>query len=248
MKPSLPSGALIALITTTSVFAVLTNTRPEPHPRAVLADAERSTSDTPAFSYLGATPARNARLDLALQRFENAGLTLPPLLIVFRSSDADCGGARGSFNSATEPWSIVICSDDVDTVYEHELAHAWERANVTDLQRQAFMRLRGLTAWSDKELAWSDRGVEWAAVVIQQGLSGQALSPVLGQEIISRLVGYEMLTGMVAPNLRDWVVQQEVPCAQRPTRLSLRVPDSAGLVCHAVHTGDEARKGGYEAA
>lgn len=238
MKQNLPSRSLLALLTTMTVMVLVDSTRPEPVPPAAFADpAWLSSPDTTGFPYLGATPAKNARVNLAIRRFEDAGLKLPPLLIVFGSSDADCGGARGLFRSSTEPWSITICSDDVDTVYEHELAHAWELANLKDVQRRHFMRFRGLTVWSDKEHAWSDRGVEWAAVLIQQGLSGLALPPVLGAEVILRLEGYEILTGNVAPILAEWLAMQEVPCAQRPTELSLHVPDLAGLVCHTGPTG-----------
>lgn len=50
----------------------------------------------------------------------------------------------GLFSSAVVPWRIDICGD-VDFTYEHELAHAWEAANVDDATRRAFMSMRGVT-------------------------------------------------------------------------------------------------------
>ena len=232
MRPNLPSNTLIALMATITVLVLAGSTRSEPKPPVVLASpAESRASETPGFPYIGATPARDARMKLALERFADAGLKLPPLLIVFRSSVTDCGGAHGRFNPSTTPWTITICSDEIDTVYEHELAHAWDRANLSDFQRQAFMKFRQLTVWSSGESAWNDRGLEWVAIVIQQGLSGLPLPPVLGDETISRLKAYEMLTGGIAPKLSGWLALREIPCAHRPTGLSLEVPDLSGHAC-----------------
>ena len=45
----------------------------------------------------------------------------------------------GLFESALQPWRITICSE-ASFLYEHELAHAWEHANLTDAKRMAFMK------------------------------------------------------------------------------------------------------------
>lgn len=179
----------------------------------------------------GGTDAERARMRLAIRRFEEAGLVLPPLLIVFRHpSDVECHGALGYFSPSQPVWQISICST-VEPMYEHELAHAWERANLTDAQRERYVALRGLPTWSDKAYDWGERGIEDLAFVVQQGLAGLPLPPALGREARSRLEGYEMLTGRIAPRLGDWLAKYEVPCGERPTDLSLQVPDVVGRTC-----------------
>jgi hypothetical protein len=175
-----------------------------------------------------------ARANLALRRFEEAGLDVPSLLIVFRDpSEEECHGALGYFAPSSDVWQISICSK-VDFVYEHELAHAWERANLTDAQRRRYMAFRGLPTWSDTDFDRNRRGVEDVAFVIQQGIAGLPLPPVLGGEAKSRLKAYELLTGHTAPRLVEWLAEHGVSCEERPTQLSRSLPDQSGRICGSV--------------
>lgn len=178
-----------------------------------------------------ATPSQVIRLGEALQAFEAAGLDLPNLEIRFFTDDETCGAEHGLFYTSDDAWHIHICPTEVDSVYEHELAHAWELAHVTDAQRRAFMRMRGYTSWSDGDLPWGERGVEGAASVIERGVAGLPLPPVLGREEVSRMRAYELLTGRPAPVLVEWLRAKEVPCPRRPTMLSANVEDASGRTC-----------------
>ncbi|HEX6301435.1 MAG TPA: hypothetical protein VF148_13290 [Acidimicrobiia bacterium] len=186
---------------------------------------------TPPFSVHGGTPEQHQRLADAAAVYAGAGLDLPPLEIRFYHTDSECRGAPGYFNTGTDPWLISICTPALGWVYEHELAHAWERANVSHELREAFLELRGLEAWNDRSLPWNERGPEWAAVVIQQGLTGLPLPPDLSAETRSRLRGFEILTGQPAPILIAWLEAKNVPCAERPTPLSRQLTDVGGLSC-----------------
>jgi hypothetical protein len=193
----------------------------------------------------GGSVTDRARMRLAIRRFNDAGLELPSLQIAFRApSDEECHGALGYFSTSKDIWQISICSE-IESVYEHELAHAWERANLTDAQRRRYTAFRGLPTWSDKDYAWNQRGVEDAAFVIQHGLAGLPLPPALGVEAKSRLEGFEMLTGKPAPRLVEWLAHNEVSCVERPTHLSRRVPDISGRICDVDspddHMGDPRR-------
>lgn len=179
----------------------------------------------------GGTAKQRARLELAIGRFEELGLRLPPLGVHFFESMEPCDGLVGRFSAGTTPWTIGICSPELDWVYEHELAHAWEQETLTDPQRRQFMDGRGLETWAGRDVPWNQRGQEWAAVVIQQGLAGAALPPALSAEAESRLVAFEELTGELSPTLADWLVSRDVPCDARPTSLSLRVADASGHIC-----------------
>jgi hypothetical protein len=178
-----------------------------------------------------ATAEDLGRLGEAVMAFATADLELPALHIWFHADRGPCGEHHGLFRATSETWQIRICSSDIGFVYEHELAHAWVTANVTDAQRFAFMDLRGLENWADEDAPWNQRGTEWAAVVVQQGLSGLPLPPALSNEARSRLESYELLTGKIAPTLVDWIREKEVTCSVRPTRLSRPIADRSGRTC-----------------
>lgn len=177
-----------------------------------------------------ATPAQEQRLNQAVTRFDSIGLQLPELEVRFVSTEESCRGHDGLFDPTVSPWRITFCSD-LDYVYEHELAHAWERANLTDDKRQAFLDERSLAVWSDRNVPWRERGVEAAAFIIQQGLLERPLPAALSSERRSRLVAFELLTGRASPRLRRWLRANEVPCADRPTAISRHLPDAAGRTC-----------------
>lgn len=187
--------------------------------------------ETARITIRDATPSQLIRLGEALRVFEGAGLELPDLEIRFFTDNKTCGAEHGRFYPFEDIWRIHICPTEVDAVYEHELAHAWELANVTDAQRREFMQMRGYESWSDRELPWNERGVEGAASVIERGVAGLPLPPVLGREEVSRMHAYELLTGRPAPVLVDWVQAKELPCPKRPTMLSATVEDASGRTC-----------------
>lgn len=165
-----------------------------------LPDERIDVSLTPHVTIRGGTAEQRERLELALERFGDAGLMLPDLEVVFDPTKASCNGFRGLFQTGSSPWTISICSE-AEWVYEHELAHAWEAVALTDEAREEFMALRGYTVWSDPAVPWDERGVEDAVFIIQQGLSGLPLPPSLGDEQLSRLAAFEFLTGFADPRI-----------------------------------------------
>ena len=199
----------------------------------------RGTQQAARLSVYDATAEDLGRLAEAVMAFATADLELPALHIWFHADRGPCGEHRGSFTATSESWQILICSSDIKTVYEHELAHAWVTANVTDSQRSAFMNLRGLEHWTNPDIPWNQRGTEWAAVIIQQGLSGLPLPPALSNEARSRLESYELLTGRIAPTLVDWIQEREVTCSDRPTSLSRPIADRSGRTCAAFSSSTE---------
>ena len=125
---------------------------------------------------------------------------------------------------------MSVCSG-MDVTYEHELAHAWARWNLDPSERDAFMERRGHLAWNDHDLPWNERATEDLAVIVQQGVAGLPLPPVLGREWTARMDAYELVTGRIAPVLVDWLQARAVPCHDRPTPLSRAVPDTDGRIC-----------------
>lgn len=182
----------------------------------------------PGITMVGGSPEQRARMWEAIRRFTTAGLQLPALTVEFGVEDVNCAGHHGLFRASS--MTIGICSG-VESVFEHELAHAWIQAAVTDETRQEFMAFRGYRVWSDPAVPWNRRGTEGAAFVIQQGFASVPLPPALGNEFTSRLQAFELLTGVPAPRLATWLLQRPVPCEERPTTLSRQLPDATGRVC-----------------
>lgn len=157
----------------------------------------------PEIAVSNGTRAQLDRLEEAVARFTSLGLALPDLEVVFADDKRSCNGYHASFQPRHPVWRIRFCSA-LEFVYEHELAHAWERANLTDEARVEFMALHGFSAWADKTVPWNERAVEWVAVVVQQGLAGLPLPPVLSREHERRILAFELLTGKPAPLFVEW--------------------------------------------
>lgn len=168
---------------------------------------DRPKAAQPAtLTVYGASDAQHKRLEDALRRFAAADLALPPLAVVFHPDQAPCHGHPGVFLAHRDPSEIHICSESVGRVYEHELAHAWIAHNLSPRQRQAFMDLGSYETWSDHSYPWNERGTEGAAVVIQQGISGLPLPPVLSDKTRRLHVdGYQLLVGDRSPRFTTWL-------------------------------------------
>lgn len=164
-----------------------------------------SAADLPAVSLQpqlqvhGGTPEQHARLELAVARFRDAGLALPDLHVHVPPAEV-CGDHLGHFAGGPTAWSITICGE-LDFLFEHELAHAWEAANVDDATRRAFMAARGFEVWDAPDVPWRERGREGVAFIVQQGLSGPPLPAALSPELRSRVAAFELLTGRPDPRL-----------------------------------------------
>lgn len=214
-------------------LAVMTMPRPEfesPAPPADIVQRE-SPTDVPHITVRADSDDELSQLTEALTAFSEAGLDLPDLEITFFDSPEECRDAKGRFNPNTTPWRISICTMEIASIVDHELAHAWIEANVTSAERDAFLALRDLDGWLDADVPWNQRGGEWAAVVVQQGVSGLPLPPTLSDEHRLRLEGYELLSSRPAPRLVEWIAQREVSCEDRPTPLSRDLPDGSGQTC-----------------
>lgn len=211
----------IAVMATALAPVVLVSLQSLHSPLAAVPTRSRSqiaspiqTSLEPEVAVRGGTPEEHRRLKRALDRFASNGLHLPELEVEFRDDGDACNGHIGLFRPGHTPWRVRIGAGSVDSVYEHELAHACELANLTDETRRNFMGIRDFSTWADKGVPWNERGIEGVAIVIQQGLAGLPLPPRLSTEHQSRLAAYDLLTDQPAPRLLEW-------CAARSERRTL---------------------------
>ena len=140
-----------------------------------IARESHAVADEPAIAAIGADLEEVNQLDKAIALFDDSGLTLPDLEVVFFDDKTECGGHYGLFQEGFTPWRILICSD-LPFVLPHELGHAWAGANLTDLDRDRYSRARGLTNWNDHDTSWEQRGTEDAAFILQQNLTASNVS------------------------------------------------------------------------
>ena len=147
------------------------------------ADSDKaSTHLNSAHTFKFRTQADAVLTEWALSRFEQAGLSLPPLTIAFHDDKQPCEGNIGYYRSTT-PARIDICGFNSDRFLVtpkktilHELGHAWARHTLTDQTRHTFCRLRGLTVWNDDDTPWEEQGSEQAAEIIAWALFDQELT------------------------------------------------------------------------
>jgi hypothetical protein len=150
----------------------------------------------------GANDERRSQIEKALARFEEAGLELPSLIIEWHDDRSRCNGNGGLFRWGGDIARVELCMPETFVIF-HELGHAWDVTNLTDDDRQEFLRAAGLTVWSDASTPWKERGCEVAANTIAIGLAYRELSdsdlPLFEEE----LALYETLTGRPSPRIAD---------------------------------------------
>jgi hypothetical protein len=135
----------------------------------------------------------------AIERFQDAGLDLPNLLIRFPGlGSPDCKGIQGRSYLTREPIEVRICWDSA-FILLHELAHVWEAENVSENQRETFMTMRdGVEDWASTDVVWGARGREHAANVVAWGLleDPYPISTTYPNDVESLTEAFTFLTGV----------------------------------------------------
>ena len=110
---------------------------------------------------------------LAAQAFVEAGLALPPTVVVVHPADR-CpiqGHAAGRAYPGRQMHRVVVCTTD-PRVLIHELAHAWTFEHLGARDRTAFALMRELPTWDEPAHDWEDRAMEHAAEIITWAVLG----------------------------------------------------------------------------
>ncbi|NNC91335.1 MAG: hypothetical protein HKN80_02460, partial [Acidimicrobiia bacterium] len=133
-------------------------------------------------------------------------------------SDSDgCGGYKGLYSSGENTPRLDLCTSGRTPIAErlilHELGHAWVHHNLTDSQRQAFVTLQDLPAWTGATLDWGDRGSEQAAEILAWGLQETSRPPrsIPNNDPESLTTAFHQLTGT------NPIYRHEQLMATRPT-------------------------------
>lgn len=123
----------------------------------------------------------------ARDRFALVGLDFPAVEISFHAEREPCNGNQGIYQDDGRA-RVLVCIPDYGTsasnlqrerTLVHELAHAWEQANLDDAERQALLEILDADDWYGPETAWEERGAERFAETIVWGLYDQLRRPTL---------------------------------------------------------------------
>lgn len=155
-----------------------------------------------SYSATGFSHAQAAQIDWAIALYADAGLELPPLDFVRYPNREPCRGARGLYTGDRSPATIRICTPEAgpfaESLFLHEIAHAWDGHALTDRQRETFLQLRSLEQWWDDGTApWHTYGAEQAAQVLVWGLIDRPIriATIPNSSCVDLRAGYVILTG-----------------------------------------------------
>lgn len=162
------------------------------------------------------TPELERLVRWSLERFEDAGLPVPPVRLVAFDRDVhpfacpqERDGCCVTVGGASE---VYVCADQDDVCADstcaelsprwrqlllHELAHAWLAAHVDDTTERDLVALLGLPGWDWAGEPWPSRGIEQAAEIIAWGVVDDP-APLyrLGSPPCDRLArAFTLLTG-----------------------------------------------------
>jgi hypothetical protein len=132
------------------------------------------------ITIVSTSPAWTRRVEWGLDRFRDADLPLPAMVITVHDDDAPCEGNSGLY-VPNDPVEVHLCTPGpVDSrparlTTLHELAHAWAESELSTAQRAAFLELRGLDVWYDDRVPRHERGAEHAAEVVSWGLMDEMI-------------------------------------------------------------------------
>ena len=103
-----------------------------------------------SLTVAGGTVDQRSMADWVIGRFESAGLELPPLEVRFHADRDSCHGRIGYYDAEVAHLCLMRATTDSSRTALHEIAHRWLEVNVTGIERDLFLQLRGLRTWNDK--------------------------------------------------------------------------------------------------
>jgi hypothetical protein len=174
----------------------------------------------PVVAIHGGSPQHRQTVLDAIDRFAESGLTVPDLEIHIHDDKMACQGKRGLFHRSGDVGVIDLCHPG-EFLALHELGHAWERFNLDDDARLAFMQLTGTSTWRSTDVVWRKRGAERAANVIANGLLSVPLESVEYHTVW--FTEFHALTGITSPRVnevRPSTERREAPTAEQAKRLA----------------------------
>ena len=164
--------------------------------------AGAAESGATAHSATGLSTQELEVLDWALALFDEAGLDLPGIDFVGQEALDACHGGSGLHRIDGGRSRVTICGEHPrrfdEILFLHEIAHAWDFAQLSDARRAAFAELRGLDQWWDDGVhEWDQRAAEHAAEIVTWALRDRPMQVITipDADCASLRAGYLALTG-----------------------------------------------------
>jgi hypothetical protein len=152
----------------------------------------------------GGTSDQRTMTEQAAERFREAGLGEPTVLIRFHEERDPCDGRTGRSYGTTVDLCGIHTNELSGRTVLHEMAHAWIDAHVTAGLEERFLRLRQLERWNDHGDGWEERGTEHAAEIVEWALlrdrADADLPSIPDNDPAQIAAGYELLTGLPLPD------------------------------------------------
>lgn len=161
-------------------------------------------------------PIDEEAVSWAQDRFREAGLSLPDIVVSFHRETDPCEGASGGHLIENGQNRVLICISRTGTSRElqvkrvllHEFAHAWDDFALTAGIRSEFMDFKDFSGWSF-DVPYDERASEHAAEIITWGLIDRpimfgSLDGMWSWE--EMLEGYRILTGATPPHGYVWTL------------------------------------------
>ena len=179
------ASRLLILVLAAASLAGDAQTEPGPPPVVV---ADRAL-------VFGADAEHQRLVRWGIDRYEHAGLQVPPIDVHFHPDTSGCYGHIGSELAGRIDICVVIVSEIARDALLHEMGHAWVDENVSAAVRERFMAMRGLSAWNDQSVIWDERGFEHAAETLAWALGHRFFAPGIPDHDPERLTAaFELLT------------------------------------------------------
>ncbi len=169
-QPSVVAGGSSDVTTSTTETLSLDETRETP--TAPSAPRYRVEFSTATVIYSSADQLVEAMS--ALRIYRELRLSLPHVTIEYFDR-SECPSTKSAGWLAERNGELWITNCATRRTLLHELAHVWDRHNLTDGQRSELQRLRGLTSW--KHEVWEKAAGEHLAETISWALDDVNLLP-----------------------------------------------------------------------
>jgi hypothetical protein len=157
----------------------------------------------PGIVVFSDNPAQQELARWAVARFDRAGLDPPSVEIRFYGDASGCGGHLGYAKDGGVHVCTVLVNEMARRNLLHEMGHLWIDQNVSRVDRDRFLELRGLQTWNASTVEWGYRGYEQGAEIMSWALGTRVLTAQIPDNDPGQLgAAFELLTGVGVPVLR----------------------------------------------
>lgn len=172
------------------------------------------------------TDEQHEMAEWALDQMEDAGLTLPPVIIHLHADHADCSDDPDKqllgYHAVDHDGQHIVYSCGNRWTLLHELGHVWDDHHLDDSKRAEIMQHQGIDSWHAD--TWGASGSEHVACLIAWAVEGTRPTRI-GQYSDDHMAeAYRIMTGMEPPIMAE--VGESTPQTPAPAVATAELPDA----------------------